>query len=51
MVAGLGAFVLCGVGLTFAQRHAALKEAVRDAEVTTALLATRVVEPAFPVAR
>ena len=48
MVAGLGAFVLCGVGLTLAQRHAALKEAVRDAEVTTALLATRVVEPAIP---
>lgn len=48
MLAGLGAFVLCGVGLTLAQRHAALQETVRDAEVTTALLATRVVQPAFP---
>ena len=37
-----------GSGLTLAQRHAALKEAVRDAEVTTALLATRVVQPAIP---
>jgi two-component system, NarL family, sensor kinase len=50
MLAGLGAFVLCGVGLTLAQRHAALREAVRDAEVTTALLATRVVQPALPSA-
>lgn len=50
MLAGLGAFVLCGVGLALAQRHAALREAVRDAEQTTALLATRVVQPAFPVA-
>jgi two-component system, NarL family, sensor kinase len=48
MLAGLGAFVLCGVGLTLAQRHAALREAVRDAEVTTALLASRVVQPALP---
>ena len=48
MLAGLGAFVLCGVGLTLAQRHAALREAVRDAEVTTALLGTRVVQPALP---
>ena len=48
MLAGLGAFVLCGVGLTLAERHAALQEAVRDAEVTTTLLATRVVQPALP---
>ena len=48
MLAGLGAFVLCGVGLTLSQRHAALREAVRDAEVTTALLANRVVQPALP---
>jgi two-component system, NarL family, sensor kinase len=48
MLAGLGAFVLCGVGLTLAERHAALREAVRDAEVTSALLATRVVEHAMP---
>ncbi|HEU5485285.1 MAG TPA: ATP-binding protein [Microlunatus sp.] len=48
MLAGLGAFVLCGVGLTLAQRHAALVEAVRDAEVTTTMLADRVVQPAVP---
>lgn len=48
MCAGLGAFVLCGVGLSLAQRHAALVETVRDAEVTTTLLATRVVQPALP---
>lgn len=48
MLAGLGAFVLCGVGLTLAQRHAALREAVRDAEVTTHLLASKLVEPALP---
>jgi signal transduction histidine kinase len=48
MLAGLGAFVLCGVGLSLAQRHAALVEVVRDAEVTTTLLATRVVQPALP---
>ncbi len=48
MFAGLGAFVLCGVGLALAQRHAALVEGVRDAEVTTTLLATRVVQPALP---
>lgn len=48
MFAGLGAFVLCAVGLALAQRHAALVETVRDAEVTTTLLATRVVQPAFP---
>jgi two-component system, NarL family, sensor kinase len=48
MLAGLGAFVLCGVGLTLAQRHAALEEAVRDARVTTALLTSRVVQPALP---
>lgn len=48
MLTGLGAFLLCGVGLTLAQRHAALREAVRDAEVTTALLASRVVQPAIP---
>lgn len=48
MFAGLGAFVLCGVGLALAQRHAALVETVRDAEVTTTLLATRVVQPVLP---
>ena len=50
MVAALGAFVLCGVGLALAHRHAALEEAVRDAETTTTLLATRVVQPALPPA-
>lgn len=49
MLAALGAFVLCGVGLALAQRQAALHETVRDAEVTTSLLATRVVQPALPV--
>jgi len=34
MLAGLGAFVLCGVGLALAQRHAALVETVRDADET-----------------
>ncbi|SDD05048.1 Signal transduction histidine kinase [Auraticoccus monumenti] len=48
MLVALGAFVLCGVGLALAQRHAALEEAVRDAEVTTTLLASRVVQPALP---
>lgn len=48
MLAGLGAFLLCGVGLTLAQRHAALREAVRDAQVSTTLLADRVVGPAIP---
>ena len=48
MAAALGAFVLCGVGLAVAQRHAALQEAVRDAETTATLLATRVVQPALP---
>ncbi len=48
MLVALGAFVLCGVGLALAQRHAALQEAVRDAEVTTTMLATRVVQPALP---
>jgi two-component system NarL family sensor kinase len=48
MLAALGAFVLCAVGLALAQRHAALQEAVRDAEATSALLATRVVQPALP---
>lgn len=48
MLAALGAFVLCGVGLAVAQRHAALQEAVRDAETTSTLLSTRVVQPALP---
>lgn len=48
MLVALGAFVLCGVGLALAQRQAALEEAVRDAEATTALLASRVVQPALP---
>ncbi|SER02549.1 sensor histidine kinase [Microlunatus flavus] len=48
MLAALGAFVLCGVGLALAQRQAALQETVRDAESTAALLATRVVQPALP---
>ena len=48
MLAALGAFVLCGVGLALAQRHAALQEAVRDAETTATLLSTRVVQPALP---
>jgi two-component system NarL family sensor kinase len=48
MLAALGAFVVCALGLALAQRHAALQEAVRDAEVTSALLATRVVQPALP---
>lgn len=48
LLAGLGAFILCGVGLALAQRQAALQEAVRDAEVTTALLTSRVVQPAVP---
>ncbi|WP_198671934.1 sensor histidine kinase [Desertihabitans aurantiacus] len=48
MLVALGAFVLCGVGLALAQRHAALQEAVRDAEVTTTLLASRVVQPTLP---
>lgn len=48
MLAGLGAFLMCGIGLTLAQRHAALREAVRDAEVSTTLLADRVVRPALP---
>lgn len=48
MVAALGAFVLCGVGLALAQRYAALREAVRDAEVTATVLSTRVVQPALP---
>lgn len=48
MLVALGAFVLCGVGLALAQRQAALHETVRDAEVTTSLLATRVVQPALP---
>jgi len=50
MLAALGAFVLCGVGLALAQRHAALQESVRDAEKTATLLATRVVQPALPQA-
>ena len=50
MLVALGAFVLCGVGLAAAQRHAALQEAVRDAETTTTLLATRVLQPAMPSA-
>lgn len=49
MLAALGAFILCGVGLALAQRHAALQETVRDAEVTTSLLATWVVQPALPL--
>lgn len=48
MVVALGAFVLCAGGLALAQRQAALFETVRDAKVTTALLATRVVQPALP---
>lgn len=48
MLVALGAFILCGVGLALAQRQAALHETVRDAEVTTSLLATRVVQPALP---
>ncbi|MGI3782681.1 MAG: sensor histidine kinase [Janthinobacterium lividum] len=48
MLAALGAFVVCALGLALAQRHAALQEAVRDAEATSALLATRVVAPALP---
>ena len=48
LLAGLGAFMLCGVGLALAQRQAALQEAVRDAQVTTDLLASRVVQPAVP---
>ena len=50
MLVALGAFVLCGVSLALAQRHAALQEAVRDAETTTTLLATRVLQPAMPSA-
>jgi two-component system NarL family sensor kinase len=50
MSAALGAFVLCGVGLALAQRHASLQEAVRDAETAAVLLATRVVQPALPPA-
>ena len=49
MLAGIGAFALCGVGLTLAQRQAALLETVRDAEVTASLLAARVVQPALPL--
>lgn len=49
MLVALGAFILCGVGLALAQRQAALHETVRDAEVTTSLLATRVVQPALPL--
>lgn len=48
MLVALGAFILCAAGLALAQRHAALHEAVRDAKVTTSLLATRVVQPALP---
>jgi two-component system NarL family sensor kinase len=48
MLAALGAFVVCALGLALAQRHAALQEAVRDAESTSALLAARVVQPALP---
>lgn len=48
MLAALGAFVVCGVALALAQRHAALQEGVRDARTTTGLLAGRVVEPALP---
>jgi len=48
MLAALGAFVVCGVGLALAQRHEALQEAVRDAETTAALLSDRVVRPALP---
>lgn len=47
MLAALGAFVVCAVGLALAQRHAALQEAVRDAEATSVLLAARVVQPAL----
>src|SRR3954449_2299950 len=50
MLAALGAFVVCALGLALAQRQAALQEAVRDAEVTSALLASRVVQPALPTA-
>ncbi|WP_091412486.1 sensor histidine kinase [Friedmanniella luteola] len=49
MCAALGAFVLCGAGLALAQRHAALKEVVRDARATATLLSTRVVQPALPL--
>ena len=48
MFVALGAFVLCGASLALAQRQAALHEAVRDAEMITSLLATRVVQPALP---
>jgi two-component system NarL family sensor kinase len=48
MCAALGAFILCGVGLALAQRHAALAEAVRDARTTATLLTARVVQPALP---
>lgn len=48
MLVALGAFVLCAGGLALAQRQAALYETVRDAKVTTTLLATRVVQPALP---
>lgn len=48
MFVALGAFVLCGASLALAQRQAALQETVRDAEVITTLLATRVVQPALP---
>ena len=48
MLAALGAFVVCAGGLALAQRHAALQEAVRDAEATSSLVATRVVQPALP---
>ena len=49
MFVALGAFVLCGASLALAQRQAALQETVRDAEVITTLLATRVVQPALPL--
>lgn len=48
MLAGLGAFVLCGVGLAVAQREAATKEAIRDARRGATIQATGVVEPALP---
>ncbi len=49
MLAVLGAFALCAVGLTLAQREAALEETVRDAKVNTSLLATWLVQPALPL--
>jgi len=48
MLAALGAFIICGVGLALAQRHAATRETVRDAEAMTTLLAARVVQPSLP---